>query len=158
LFYLLGDIVADKEMNCALRTIRGTLVASSHDAYLAWLLCALTPWAKLEDPVKGTSNAKKNLPMAAAVSREGLKGDNKSISVIKDVVLHYAEVIASKDTLASEFRSLPTSTKRKQPALSREGLGMAMRRWGPHWRSTVIFAMLLESMDMDENRGKSLRQ
>ena len=154
---MLGDAVVDKEMNHALQTTRDTLVANSQDAYLAWLLCALTPWAGMENPVKGTANSKKNLPMAAAVAREGLKADNKSINVIKDAVLHYREVIASKEALTHEDRSVSTPTKRKQPALSREGLGMAMRRWGPHWRSTVIYAILLESMNTERTPGKFLR-
>ncbi|MCJ1250461.1 CCA tRNA nucleotidyltransferase, mitochondrial [Trapelia coarctata] len=156
LSYLLGDIVADKELNSALQTIRGTLVASSQDAYLVWLLCALTPWTKVKDLVKGNTNTKKSLPMAAAVAREGLKADNKSINVIKDAVLHYEEVIASKDALANEARSVPIPTKRKQPALSREGLGMSVRRWGPHWRSTVIYAMLVESLNMEGNPDRYL--
>jgi len=143
-------------MRCALQIIRDLLVASSQDAYLAWLLCSLTPWAKVEDPWKGSIKVKKNLPMAAAVAREGLKADNKNISVIKDAILHYEEIIASKDALSNEARLVPSSTKRKQPALSREGLGMAIRRWGPHWRKSVIFSMLVEVMDMEGDIGKFL--
>lgn len=150
----MGEIVSDKETRCALQTIREILVASSQDAYIAWLLCALTPWAKVEDPGKGKINAKKNLPMAAAVAREGLKADNKHISVIKDAVLHFEEVIASKDALSNEARLVPNSTKRKQPALSREGLGMAIRRWGSHWRKAVVFSILVEVMDMERDVGK----
>lgn len=143
-------------MGCALQNIRDILLASSQDAYLAWLLCALTPWAKAKDPGKGNINIKKNLPMAATVAREGLKVDNKNISVIKDAILHYEEIIASKDALSNETQWVLNSTKGKQPALSREGLGMAIRRWGPHWRNSVMLSILVEVMDMEEDVGKFL--
>lgn len=111
----------------------------------------------MEDPGKGNVNAKKYLPTAAVVAREGLKADNISRDVIRDAVLHYREIIASKDALTKESPLDPIPTKRKLPALSREGLGMAMRRWGPHWRSTVISSMVAEAMRIEQDSGTFLR-
>ena len=91
--------------------------------------------------------------MAAVVAREGLKVDNKSFDVIKDAVTHYSQVIASKDALPREIcTTLPS--KRKQEVLSRENLGMSIRQWGANWRSTTMFALLVEVMGTGNEKGK----
>ncbi|MCJ1394229.1 CCA tRNA nucleotidyltransferase, mitochondrial [Xylographa bjoerkii] len=133
----------------ALPTVKSMLVLNDHEAYLSWLLCALSPWANIENPVKQKKGAKKNPPMAAVVAREGLKTENKALNVIKDAALHYTDIIASKDSIFAEASSIVVPMKRKQQALSREALGMAIRRWGPTWRSTTVFALLIEIMETE---------
>ncbi|MCJ1403697.1 CCA tRNA nucleotidyltransferase, mitochondrial [Xylographa trunciseda] len=138
----------------ALQAVKSMLIMNEHEAYLSWLLCALTPWAQIENPVKQKKGAKKNLPMAAVVAREGLKTENKALNVLKDAALYYTEVIASKDALFKEAASTVVPMKRKQETLSREALGMAIRRWGINWRSTTVYAMLVEIMESEGSVGR----
>jgi hypothetical protein len=126
---------------------------SPRERYLAWLLCALTPWAKQENPNKGKANAKKPLPMASLVAREGLKVDNKGIEVVTAAATYFGEVTASKDAFLEDLQ-LNSSGKRKKPALSRETLGMALRRWGPHWRLVTVYAILVEIMGLQKPESK----
>ncbi|MCJ1385352.1 CCA tRNA nucleotidyltransferase, mitochondrial [Xylographa soralifera] len=138
----------------ALETIKNMLIMNDHELYLSWLLCAVTPWAQLENPVKQKKRSKKNLAMAAVVAREGLKTENKALNVIRDAAVHYTEIIASKDAYFEEASSVVVPMKRKQEALSREALGMAIRRWGGNWRSATLFAMLVEIMRVEESTGR----
>ncbi|MCJ1477732.1 CCA tRNA nucleotidyltransferase, mitochondrial [Lambiella insularis] len=134
----------------SLQTVKKILVNDDHDLYLAWLLCALTPWAKTENPAIQKPGAKRNPPMAAVVAREGLKVENRSTNVIKDAMVHLPEIVASKAAISTESQSVSIPMKRKQASLSREGLGMAIRRWGRHWRSSVLVALLTEVMEAKE--------
>ncbi|MCJ1421497.1 CCA tRNA nucleotidyltransferase, mitochondrial [Xylographa parallela] len=137
----------------ALQIVKSLLILNDHETYLSWLLCALTPWAKIGDPMKQKKGAKKNLPMAAVVAREGLKTENKALRVIRDAAIHFTEITASKDAFFGEPLSVMVPLKRKQEALSREALGMAIRKWGGNWRSATLFAMLVEIMGTKESVG-----
>ncbi|MCJ1288219.1 CCA tRNA nucleotidyltransferase, mitochondrial [Xylographa opegraphella] len=140
----------------ALQTIKHFLISNTHETYLSWLLCALTPWAKVENPEKQKKGAKKNPPMLAVIAREGLKTENKALNVIKDAAIYYNEIIASKDALFEVASSVMVPMKRKQETLSREALGMAIRRWGGNWRSATLLAMLVEIMGTEESVGMRL--
>ena len=137
-------------------TIKTVLISSNQESYLAWLLCAVSPWATVENPVQPKGNGKPPPPIAMVVAREGLKADNKSCDVIKDAVSHYQQVIASKDALPREV-STTLPSKRKQDVLSREILGMSIRQWGANWRSTTMLAILVEVMGAGTETGKCSR-
>lgn len=137
-----------------LQTIKSILVTNEHESYLAWLLCALSLWVEVENPQKQRPGAKPKPPMAAVVAREGLKVENKNTSVIKDAVLHYPDIIAWKAAVPKSSPSISVPMKRKQTSLSREKFGMSIRRWGPHWRSIAMFALLTEVMETNEEHGQ----
>ena len=136
--------------------IRAVLASSNQESYLAWLLCAVSPWATVDNPAKPKASGKLPPPIAAVIAREGLKVDNKTFDVIKDAVVHYRGVIASKDALPAEI-STALPSKRKQEVLSRETLGMSIRRWGAYWRSTTMFAILVEVMGTEQETGEFSR-
>ena len=145
--------ISGRPSSGALQTIKSTLIVNNHEAYLSWLLCALTPWAKIENPAKQKEKASKSPPMAAVVAREGLKTEYKTLRVIQDAALYYPDIAASKEALFEEASSIVVPMKRKQELLHREVLGMAIRKWGPNWRSTTVFAILIEIMGAEGSIG-----
>ena len=137
-----------------MQAVRELLLFNPEQEYLAWLLCSLTPWARIGNPKTQKPGTKRLPPMAAVVAREGLKLENKSLNVVRDSVLHLDEIIASKDALSSEFEPASVPTKRKRGPLTRDQLGMCIRRWGSQWRSSVLFALLVQCMETDHEHGE----
>ena len=157
-YYMLTQITNSDNgspTSVTLRKLKQLLIKDAHECYVAWLLCSLTPWARTENPMKQKPDAKKNPPMAAVVAREGLKTENKTLKVISDAVLHLDEITASKNAMSNEGQSVTLPMKRKQAPLDRQNLGMAIRRWGSNWRSSVMFAILVETMGAGTQTGKS---
>lgn len=127
--------------------IRQILIRDGEELYLAWLLSALVPWAKLEPPVAQNKSLKSHPPLASTVAREGLKVNNKTFAIIKNAVSCTEEIGVFKDATIIDVKSAGPPLKRKSRAPDRGVLGMAIRRWGPHWRSSVMFALLLQIME-----------
>ena len=97
------------------------------------------PWAKQssETPAKPTS---KKLPSAASIAaREGIKADNKITKAVNDAISFLPEIMATK----------------KLDLADRVIQGLAVRRWGSHWRTSVLFAILAEVGDSVTDSGKS---
>ena len=156
------SLLTGSEQSQEQETIRSLLFAESHDIYLAWLLCALTPWAKVKSPDEARTGSRLPPPAAALVAREGFKADNKTVDVVKAAVLHMDEIIASKNatsnrddglTFFQEAKStVPQKRKSRNP--SREELGMSIRRWGSTWRNSVVFAMLYEAILLENKSSR----
>jgi hypothetical protein len=66
--------------------------------------------------------------LATQIAQAAFKPPNQVLNVLTPSVAHLSEIHDLKD--------------RQENA--RDVLGMAIRRWGPSWRSQVIFAMLYE--------------
>ena len=65
------------------------------------------------------------------------------MNVIKDAVIRMKEIQSFAQQFTDEALSLDgSSMERVSPG--RVELGMAIRRWGPHWRSSVIYALLTQ--------------
>lgn len=119
-------------------SVYDTLVRSDEDAYFAWVLAAITPYAQVEEEVP-TPKGRGSLPLTALVAREGIKAPNRLCDVITAAHRHCQEITSLKQSICG-----------KEPrAGERDTVGMAIRRWdarGGHWRLQVMFALLVESM------------
>ena len=64
--------------------------------------------------------------------------------MIKGASLHFDEIITSKNLFIEG----------KEDHLTKEKLGMSIRRWGPQWRSSVAFALCVESTEVLDTDSK----
>lgn len=138
------------DVSGSLISIKAYLLPNLQTVYEVWLLCALVPWARVtpRSPQKPSSKAP---PAAAAtVAREGIKADNNITKLVNDAVLHLPEILSMKEAAFDRTVSTTPSLKRKQLPISREDLGTAIRRWGPHWRSSVMYAFLVQTTETDK--------
>ena len=101
-------------------------------------------------------NAKLPPPVAVTVARESLKADNKVTKIMENAVVHMNEIITWKDSIPESFPTVGLPSKRRNESASRGALGMAMRRWGPYWRSSVMLALLVQVMEAEDDSGMSL--
>ena len=137
-----------------MKVIREILLTKPEQIFLAWLLCSLVPWARMRASNFHKSEARPPLPIAAIVAREGLKLDNKNLSVVKNSVLNLDDIIASKLATSKDSQVSASPLKRKRSVLTRDRLGMSIRRWGTNWRSSVLFALLVQSMEAEHENGE----
>ncbi|KAI9821707.1 MAG: CCA tRNA nucleotidyltransferase, mitochondrial [Pycnora praestabilis] len=125
--------------------IKSSIARDSEDIHMAWLLAALTPWADVPAPVVPSSSNKISQPLAACIAREGLKINNKAYEIIINAFRHAEEVTALKNALVEQKRTFSSSIRSADTTLTRDTLGMAIRRWGAQWRFHALLALLLES-------------
>lgn len=146
-----------RSVNCfdSFGIIKSTLLRDSDDNYLAWLLCSFTPWVLMKTVVPETSVSKAPIPLAATVAREGIKADNKVTKLVEGAMNNLCEIIASKNAMAGQDAPTTPPLKRKFESISREDLGMSIRRWGPQWRNYTMYAILVELMDAEDEPGMS---
>lgn len=115
-----------------LETIQSILLRNADDKYHAWILTCFVPWAR--EPPKSDPRSPKRLVNAATLAaREGIKAENKIRDLVDDAVSHLSDIIEKKD--AKQGPNVDTY---------RETQGLAIRRWGSNWRSSVIYALLTE--------------
>lgn len=132
----------------SLQVIAKILLKEPHDAeevYLAWMLCCFVPWAQTKT---GTSNppiSKFPKTVAAIAAREGIKADNNITKLVEEAVLYFPDVVIMKGDTINQNRS----------STFRELHGRAIRQWGPHWRSIVIFALLIQIAQTQNQSGAS---
>ena len=135
--------------------IKSVLLRDEEDDYRAWILSALVPWAR--KPLRMTENFSNEFSSSAAasVARNGLKADNKLFKVVKDAVSQIEEIIASKNSFHGYIESdgPPLKRKREQKPISRGAAGMMIRRWGLNWRCSVMFALLVQLMEIETEEG-----
>ena len=132
------------DANPSLALIREILLRDSQQLYLAWLLCAFVPWAQATPEAFKKPNAKATPTVAATVAREGIKTDNTDTKIIDNAVTSLSDILRIRSTLDVGKDVTTSSLKRKRESDTREAQGVALRRWGAHWRSSVIFALLVE--------------
>ena len=148
--------VIDVKIRGSLQIIATVLLIEPKEAeevYLAWMLCCFVPWARIALPTRKVSASKYSRSAAGAAAREGIKAERKLTAIIDEAVLNLSDVITTKDAIVDQpdlFSSLP---KREQTFLSRELHGKAMLRWGRHWRSTVVFALLVQVVETQNQSG-----
>ncbi|KAL8719309.1 MAG: hypothetical protein Q9225_003673 [Loekoesia sp. 1 TL-2023] len=117
------------------------------DVSYAWLLCAFVPWARVTPRVLDNSKAKAPPRPASIAAREGIKADNNAVKIIESAVVHLDEIIQIKDAAVAQMSSTTSPLKRKHDSPTRSQQGMAIRRWGPRWRSSVMYAILTQVME-----------
>lgn len=117
------------------------------DVYRSWLLCAFVPWARVVPTVP--QNPKGKLPSrpAAVVARDGIKADRHTVNLVEKAVIHLDDIVGAKDALINEPSATTSPLKRKHGSVTRSEQGMAIRRWGHHWRNIVMFALLTQTAE-----------
>ena len=138
------------DASTSLALIREILLPDSEHVYLAWLLCAFVPWARA---IPEAPNAKAPRTVAAIIAREGMKADNTQTKIIENAVLSLPEILSSTKAIDNREYATTSPLKRKQDSILRGAQGMAIRRWGVYWPSSVIYALLVETMEIKDARG-----
>ena len=121
----------------------------SEEVLLAWIVCCFIPWARSPK----TPSSKFPRTLAAAAAREGIKTDNKTTKIIEEASLNLPDVIMTRGLVFSRPEIALLSSKQALQPSSRELYGKALLRWGAHWRSTVIFALLVEITEAKDDIG-----
>ena len=130
------------DLSKSLKTISSILLLSPEDVYHAWLLTCFVPWAR-EPPKFSQKPPKRPMTAASLAAREGIKAENKIYRLVDDAASHLQDIIEKKDAFNHEGYPQTIPLKRKQGA-SREMQGLAIRKWGFNWRSSVMYALLTE--------------
>ena len=124
-------------------------IRASQALYRAWLLCALVPWAnerarsRLEAPKK---SVKEDPSFAAMAVKHGLKGAGTEMIDMAENASKYSHAIkeATLDHAEAALSGEPTSPQGFTDIEYRVKQGKSLRNWGPRWRDSVIFALLVE--------------
>ena len=134
--------------------LKALLLRGDNEFYLAWVLAALVPWADIENSSQTKATKRVLPPIAAEVVREGLKLENKVTKIAADSVTLKREIVDMVEDVEIE-NPLPESpsSKRKQAVPRRDILGFAIRKWGPNWRSSYVFALLCRLKEVDGEKG-----
>ncbi len=142
-----------EDESSSLASIRQILLPDPKHVYVAWLLCAFVPWAKagLVPPEK--SKAKPPPTVAATVAREGVDLNKITIKAIDNAVLSLPDIRDIREAIKEREGTTASTRKRKRDSVLREVQGMAVRRWGVHWRSNVIYALLVEITEIEAVHG-----
>ena len=137
----------------SLDTIARILLRDSDDVFLAWTLVCYTPWARVTS--QPTKPSLKRLPAPATMAaREGIKADNKICKIVDDAALELIEIIGIKRSVCEEVQLQSSPSKRKYSMTSRVFQGQAIRSWGSHWRSNVMYALLVEIAEAETIKGR----
>lgn len=121
----------------------------SEEVFLAWIVCCFIPYARSAK----SPSSKFPRTLAAAAAREGIKTDNKTTKIVEEASLNLPDVITTRGLLSSQPEiALLSPNQALQPA-RRELYGKGLLRWGAHWRSTVIFALLVEITEAKDDLG-----
>ena len=131
------------------------LVRDADERHLAWLLTAIVPYRDAPQHEAPEPGRKVPPPIPTGVTREGIKATNKTCEIVTASVRNLNEITRLVDGVDTQKRRA-----QKQPGsedlTARDTLGMAVRRWGPTWRSQMMYALLVELVDHRDNvDGKS---
>ena len=132
-----------------LNLIRSILLRSPEDLYQAWLLTCFVPWAR-EPPKSSQRSPKRPMTAASLAAREGIKAENKIYRLVDDAASHLQDIVEKKNAFKREDQPTTAPLKRKQgpsPEIQREMQGLAIRKWGFNWRSSVMYALLTEVVE-----------
>lgn len=143
------------DVSGSLRLILEILLPDSQYVYLAWLLCAFVPWARAVPKAPEKAKAKTPPTVAATVAREAIKANNIETKVVENAVISLPDVVTTREVVNDQEDATTSPQKRKSYSALREAQGMAIRRWGANWRSTVMYALLVEVMETKEVNGRS---
>ena len=103
----------------------------------------MVPFRDAPQPPPPEPGRKLPPPIATNVAREGIKATNKVCDLVTASVRNREEITTLVNK-QSDRRRRPQQAVQGEDPLARDVLGMAVRRWGPSWRSQVGFALLSE--------------
>ena len=127
-----------------LRTIKRILLRDANEQFLAWMLSCFVPWAQASYD-QNWRCGKTPTSRAANAARHGLKADNRICRVIDSAATNFENVIEIRNASAGQSYADQAAFPPMHQARKREVQGIAIRGWGPDWRSTVVFAVLVEA-------------
>jgi tRNA nucleotidyltransferase (CCA-adding enzyme) len=131
------------------------LVRDADERYIAWILTAIVPYRDAPQPESQEMNKKAPPPVPTGVAREGIKATNKICDVITSSVRNLNEITKFVDGVDVQKRRAQ-KVPGQEDLTARDTLGMAIRRWGPTWRSQVMYALQVELVEQPDNTdGKS---
>jgi len=122
------------DVSGSLLLILEVLLPDSQHVYLAWLLCAFVPWAR-------------------AVPEASKKPKAKAPPTVAVITL--PDIVTTREVIKDQEDATTSPLKRKKYSALREAQGMAIRRWGVNWRSSVMYTFLVEVMETGEANGMS---
>ncbi|TVY37373.1 CCA tRNA nucleotidyltransferase, mitochondrial [Lachnellula occidentalis] len=130
-------------------SIYKSLVRSEDAKFIAWILTAAVPWAKVPLPQSAKPKTKLPLPYGTLVVREGIKATSKVCDVVTGAFRNFVEITGLRDAI-----------KRKDAYVhERDTIGMSIRRWdfqGKNWRLQVLLAILVEAINNGQNSFEGL--
>ncbi|KAL4968299.1 tRNA adenylyltransferase [Aspergillus stella-maris] len=120
----------------AVSSVRKLLVRGPSDEYYAWVIAAFIPWSTIAArPSKG----KPMPPRTSEAARDGLRGDNKMVTLLKHASYNWRSIIEVKTALVDDKMQGTAAEKRQQ-------IGLHMRSWGADWRLCLLLSILQEIM------------
>ncbi|KAK1062653.1 CCA tRNA nucleotidyltransferase, mitochondrial [Friedmanniomyces endolithicus] len=131
------------------QTLAELLIRDDEEHFMSWQLAALIPYRDAPQPEAPAPGRKAPPPIAAQVAKEGIKATNKVTDIVIAAVRNQQEISSMVDALRDRQRR-PDKPVVGDDASARDVLGMAIRRWGPSWRSQAMYAFLVEVV---ENQG-----
>ncbi len=137
-----------------LAMLKNLLLHNFAEKYRAWLLCALVPWARAPSAKPEKAGGKTPPSPACLAAREGIKAENKILKMVEDAVVNLQDIIDKKNEGAEVLQPTELLQKRKHAMLDTENRvrqGIAIRLWGTNWRSSVMYALLVEVSETGES-------
>ncbi|KAL4797871.1 hypothetical protein BDV19DRAFT_377359 [Aspergillus venezuelensis] len=120
----------------AVSSVRKLLVRGPSDEYYAWVIAAFVPWSTIAArPSKG----KPVPPRTSEAARDGLRGDNKMVTLLKHASNNWRSIIEVKTALVDDKMQGTAAEQRQQ-------IGLHMRSWGADWRLCLLLSILQEIM------------
>lgn len=126
------------------------LIRDAEDNYLAWQILCMVPYRDAPQP-PGEPGKKLPPPVASMVAREGIKATNKVCDIITASVRNHEEISMLVHKLSDQTKR-PHHQVEGEDAAARDVLGMAIRRWGPTWRTQALFALLADVANDPQSR------
>jgi tRNA nucleotidyltransferase (CCA-adding enzyme) len=131
------------------------LVRDADERHMAWMLTAVVPYRDAPQPEAPEAGRKAPPSIPTGVIREGIKATNKICEIVTASVRNLNEITRLVDGVDTQKRRAQ-KTPGSEDLTARDTLGMAVRRWGPTWRSQVMYALLVELVEhRDDVDGKS---
>ncbi|PQE16298.1 hypothetical protein CJF32_00006164 [Rutstroemia sp. NJR-2017a WRK4] len=140
------DLLLQMASNETPGSLYKTLVRSDDAKYISWILAAVVPWTTIPPAEPSKPGAKAPPPYGALVAREGLKAESKLCSMVAGAFKQYAEITELKVAV----------NEGDSHVHDRGTIGMMIRRWesqGGHWKSQVLFAILVEALKLQTADG-----
>ena len=144
----------EAEDSASVKLISSLLLRNAEDVFLAWIIACFVPWARLPQKHINKSSSKAASSAASAAAREGIKADNKITRIVDNAVCHLSDIIMVKDSTKVGNQITTSPLKRKHDIDDRVSQGQAVRRWGSHWRSSVMYALLTQIQESQTDTGK----
>ena len=130
-------------------------VRDAEESFMAWQLAAFVPYRDAPQPEPSAPGRRAPPPIAAQVAKEGIKATNKVTDVVIAAVRHQQEIANVVDNVHDRKRRPDKKVEGEDPA-ARDVVGMAIRRWGPTWRSQVMYSFLVEIVENPESLDSRL--